>query len=111
MRSIIILMKIKMKMEIQMITNSEERHFLQNVIDAAVNKAVSNALLNTASPKEQIEVIDTKTLCLRLGITQPTVIRWRKKKRIPFLLVGSSVRFNYSAVVAALEVTDKKRGN
>ncbi len=52
--------------------------------------------------------ITTKQLCLFLGITEPTVIRWRKKGKIPFLQIGSSVRFNLPNVLDALEVGKKK---
>ena len=53
--------------------------------------------------------VTTKELCSFLGITEPTVIRWRKKGKIPFIQIGSAIRFNLSAVVQALEVTKKPK--
>lgn len=54
----------------------------------------------STSPKE---IIDTDTLCQRLGITEPTAIRHRKRGLIPFLTIGSAVRFNWDEVLKALE--------
>ena len=62
---------------------------------------------NSGSSKNE-QPITTKQLCVFLGITEPTVIRWRKKGKIPFMQIGSSVRFNLSSVIAALEVSKKK---
>jgi excisionase family DNA binding protein len=56
---------------------------------------------------QPIEIIDTATLCSRLNITEPTVIRHRKRGKIPFLRIGSSIRYDWNAVVKALE--SKKR--
>jgi excisionase family DNA binding protein len=49
------------------------------------------------------KIVDTKELCHELKITQPTVIRYRKKGRIPFFYIGSSVRFNLHDVIKSLE--------
>ena len=66
-------------------------------------------LLTTPGESKLIEIIDTKELCKRLNITEPTVIRWRKKGLVPFLNIGSSVRFNYENVLHALEVKKGKK--
>jgi excisionase family DNA binding protein len=55
--------------------------------------------------------VTTKQLCEFLGVTEPTIIRWRNKGKIPFMRIGSSIRFNLSAVVSALEVKKKFKGN
>lgn len=54
--------------------------------------------------------VTTKQLCDFLGVTEPTIIRWRKKGKIPFMQIGSAVRFNLPAVVSALEVKRKIKG-
>ena len=48
------------------------------------------------------EIIDTKQLCKKLNITEPTIIRWRKKGKIPFLLIGDSIRYDWHAVLKAI---------
>jgi len=69
--------------------------------------------LNSLAPKKETDKpalppITTKQLCEFLGVTEPTIIRWRNKGKIPFMQIGSSIRFNLPAVVSALEV--KKKG-
>ena len=52
--------------------------------------------------------VDTKELCAFLGVTEPTIVRYRKKGVIPFMAIGSAYRYEIPKVVAALE--NKKRG-
>lgn len=92
-------------MQIQFITTDEE---LQSFIGIAINKAFGELTVNAIQGHDLVEIIDTKELCIRLNITEPTVIRWRKKGKIPFLQIGSAVRFNYSNVISALEVGKRK---
>lgn len=40
------------------------------------------------------EIIDRKELSKRSNISEPTVIRWEKKKMIPAMRIGSAVRYN-----------------
>lgn len=48
-------------------------------------------------------LISQAELARRLGVTVQTIIRYRRLKRIPFLRIGSSVKFNYEKVIVALE--------
>lgn len=56
-----------------------------------------------SSSEEDGQIIDTKELCRRLGISKPTVIRYVKRKKIPAIKIGNSVRYNWSKVIKALE--------
>jgi excisionase family DNA binding protein len=49
------------------------------------------------------EIINRDELCKRLAITEPTVIRWEKKGKIPSLRIGSNVRYDWQAVIKSLE--------
>lgn len=49
------------------------------------------------------EIINTEELCRRLDITEPTAIKWRKRKKIPSFMIGSAVRYNWPEVVKFLE--------
>ncbi len=60
-----------------------------------------------AEVTDPIEVIDRAELCKRLAVTEPTVIRWAKKGRIPEVRIGSCVRYNWPAVVKSLETKGK----
>lgn len=52
----------------------------------------------TASPP-----ITQAELCEFLGITPQTAIRYRQKGKIPFMTIGSAVRFDKDEVIAALK--------
>ena len=69
------------------------------------NKIAANISVNEIPQKE---IIDRKELCKRLAITEPTAIRWEKKKKIPCFRIGSSVRYNWQTVMETLE---KKGGS
>lgn len=76
------------------------------VFTAIIEDAVVKALSRIESSKER-EVnmerpITTKELCEYLGVTEPTVLRWRNKGKIPFFTIGSAVRFNLAEVLKAL---------
>lgn len=51
--------------------------------------------------------ITQKELCNYLDVSVQTIIRWKNKKKIPFMNIGSSVRFDLQKVLDALE--QKKR--
>ena len=53
--------------------------------------------------KNKERPVDTKQLCDYLGVTEPTIRRWKKKGKIPFFTVGSAVRFHLDAVIKSLE--------
>jgi excisionase family DNA binding protein len=60
----------------------------------------------TAQPSVDLaseSTITTQELMKRLQVTEPTIIKWREKGYIPFIKIGRSVRFDYQAVVKALE--------
>lgn len=58
-------------------------------------------------PSPPPEIIDRKELRVRLGITEPTIIRWEKKGKIPSFRIGSNVRYNWQTVINALEEKTK----
>lgn len=53
------------------------------------------------SPK--VEIIDGDTLCERFNITRQTLGRWRSQNRIPFIQIGSIIRYDFFKVIEALE--------
>jgi excisionase family DNA binding protein len=52
-------------------------------------------------------ILDTDQLMAKLGVTRPTLSKWRKENRIPFIQVGAVVRYDLDKVLEALE--SKKR--
>ncbi|WP_158991676.1 helix-turn-helix domain-containing protein [Mucilaginibacter sp. L196] len=91
-------------MQLQLITTPQE---LQIAIDTAVKSAFQKVTPITQDSQNE-QPITVKELCQFLGITEPTIIRWRKKGKIPFMQIGSRILFQKSKVIAALE--SKKKG-
>lgn len=82
---------------IQIITSQED-------IRALIGEALSEAIQRLPSPSvKTIEIIDGKELAKRLGISAPTLIRWRSKGKIPYLEIGGGIRYNFPEVIEALE--------
>jgi excisionase family DNA binding protein len=79
---------------------------LRQLIREELNSLVSKK----ETEKSVLPPISTKQLCDFLGVTEPTIIRWRKKGKIPFMQIGSAVRFSLPAVISALEVKRNIKG-
>ena len=60
------------------------------------------------SPTASEKPLSTKELCMFLNISEPTVIKWRAKRKIPFLKIGSAYRYDKAAVIHAL--SEQKNG-
>jgi excisionase family DNA binding protein len=88
--------------QIQIITTLEE---IQEIIDKAVMVAFEklNTHISVIAIAKNEKPITTKELLQFLAISQPTLIRWRKKGKIPYLKVGGRVLYQKSAVIASLE--------
>ena len=71
-----------------------------------INQRIKEGAVGTSNTQQE-HPIDTKELCKRLAITEPTVIRWRKKGKIPYLTIGSSIRYDWNAVLTALQAQKK----
>jgi predicted DNA-binding transcriptional regulator AlpA len=87
--------------QIQFITTNED---LQAILSIAISKAFNDLgtqpNINTSTPTK---LIDSKELILKLGISAPTLFRWRQKGKIPFLKVGKSIKYIWVEVIEALE--------
>ena len=58
--------------------------------------------LSASISKINDKPITQKELCAYLGVTQQTVIRWKKKKKIPFFTIGTAIRFDLQDVLKSL---------
>lgn len=76
-----------------------------------LRQLIRDELTNLPTTKEPFQAtqqpLTTKQLCEFLGITEPTVIRWRKKGKIPFMQIGSALRYDKEAVIKAISETKK----
>lgn len=84
---------------------------LQEYINEAVQKAFDKLIVNYDKSHLNSAVekpVTVKELCGFLGVTEATIIRWRKKGKIPFMKIGSRILFQKSAVLKSLEVNIKR---
>jgi excisionase family DNA binding protein len=74
---------------------------------------IEGLLIDLKHPEESVKtnksksILDTDQLMAKLGVTRPTLSKWRKENRIPFIQVGAVVRYDLDKVLEALE--SKKR--
>ncbi len=77
------------------------REELQTLIIDSVNACLKYFPDNPSTTTEK--PITRRELCEFLGVTEPTVIRWEKRGKIPVMRIGSAVRYDRAAVIKALE--------
>lgn len=81
----------------------------QTIITDCLNLALKVGPYGANPVNKPAEIIDRVELCKRLNISQPTARLWEKKGKIPSFRIGSNVRYNYTAVLEALQ-NNKKGG-
>lgn len=79
--------------------------FKDEIAKIIKNQLESGSLESTVSRTQTI--LDTEQLMEKLGVTRPTLSKWRKENRIPYIQIGSVVRYDLDKVLEALE--NKKR--
>jgi excisionase family DNA binding protein len=87
-----------------------ERIFLEIPLDELLNRfeKIIDSKVNTAlgmGSQESLsnEPVTSKELAKFLKVTEQTISTYRKKGQIPFIEIGSAIRFNLNSVVKALE--------
>lgn len=75
---------------------------LFNLIKQAVKDELDTRDILKSSTRNNEKPITQKELCSYLGVTQQTVIRWKKKKKIPFFTIGTAIRFDLQDVLKSL---------
>lgn len=73
---------------------------IQQKLDAMSKQL--HALANTEAPINNT-LIDRDELRKRLHLSEPTIIRWERKKRIPVIRLGRRVRYDWNEVVEHLK--------
>jgi hypothetical protein len=89
---------------------------LQIITELSDIKAVAVELYRLAiqdiaatSPKATApEIMTGQQLSERLDIDIQTLAKWRQKGKIPYLQLGTNIRYDFNKVIEALEVTKKK---
>lgn len=80
----------------------DNREFI-NLIKIAVKEVLDEMQPTIKESATLTKPVTTKELCDFLRITEPTVMRWKKKGKIPYMNIGTAVRFDLYKVLAALE--------
>jgi excisionase family DNA binding protein len=80
-------------------------HQLEEKFKGWVLEAISEN--NKFQDVKPVTIIDTDQLIEKLGVTRPTIQRWRDQGRIPYIQVGQVIRYDLDKVIEALE--NKKR--
>jgi hypothetical protein len=88
---------------LQIITNNED---FEALLSKVVQLAVENLPAQPGALKP--DIMTGEQVCEKLDITIQTLIKWRQKGKVPFLKIGSAVRYDFNKVVSALEVDIKK---
>ena len=91
-----------MMQRIIVVTENELRQIVKETVAEFYDKLYQNRHEMELVPAKE-EIINRKELAERLDITEPTIIRWERKKKIPVIRIGSAVRYNWKAVIASLE--------
>lgn len=89
---------------IQIITTEEA---MQEIFKKVFENAMQDYQQKEVKP--QPIIITGEELCIKLGVTIQTLIRWRQKGKVPFMQMGASIRYDLNTVITALEVGIKKR--
>ena len=91
---------------LQIITNDAE---FKSVMLEAMQWAVEN--MPAQKPIQKPDIMTGEELCKKLDVTIQTLIRWRHKSKIPYLQIGSSIRYDLYKVLEAIEVGKKRGGS
>ena len=76
---------------------------LEEIIAKAFVSLLGSGMAPAGKQTEPVEIIDTKELCTRLNITEQTILRLRQKDKIPFLLIGDCIRYDWYSVLKATQ--------
>lgn len=86
--------------------NSKELRVLNKIVHFK-HSAIESLNLGHKTDSIVIGLITRKELCKRLNLSTPTIMLWERKGLIPVIRIGESVRYNWPAVIEALENQSK----
>jgi|GEM_PF-772985 len=88
---------------LQIITDQKE---FEEIALRMVQMAIDKMPSQIETPKPDIRTGDQ--VCESLSISSQTLAIWRKKGKIPYIKIGSAIRYDFNKVISALEVINKK---
>jgi hypothetical protein len=91
---------------------------LQIISDKEDHKAIALEIFRLVTENIQATPVESKPeimtgeqVCEKLAINIQTLATWRQKGKIPFMQIGSAIRYDFNKVIAAIEVTKNKRAS
>jgi hypothetical protein len=90
---------------LQIITEKED---FRGIALEMVQYAVDN--LPAQKSAQTPEILNGDQLAAKLDVTVQTLLKWRQKGKVPYLQLGSAVRYDLNKVLEALEVKKAKGG-
>lgn len=76
---------------------------LTNVRQAVRDELAAGGMQSDIEAPTHTRPVSSKELSRYLKVTEQTIATYRKKGKIPFIQIGSAVRYNLNSVVKALE--------
>ncbi|NGM63551.1 helix-turn-helix domain-containing protein [Sphingobacterium sp. SGG-5] len=77
---------------------------LNSIIDAAVNRAVAKE----RESNEETSLMDGEQICKRFGVTKQTLQKWRDRKEIPFVQIGTVIRYDFNKIIKYKEIKRRR---
>lgn len=77
---------------------------LNSIIDTAVNRAVAKE----RERNEESSLIDGDQICKRFGISKQTLQNWRDRKEIPFVQIGTVIRYDFNKILKHKEIKRRR---
>lgn len=79
---------------------------LQDMIKKAVDDGIRDSFEKFTNSEPTL--IDGEEMCNRFGITPVTLQKWRDRNEIPYIQLGSVIRYDYHKILQVKE-TKRKR--
>jgi excisionase family DNA binding protein len=79
------------------------RDEIMSIIQECLKEYFGDQRISNNQPIIPNKLFNTKEILKFLDITEPTLIRWKKKGKIPYIEMGGIIRFDPAAVTKALE--------
>lgn len=82
--------------EIIVTTKEELAALIEHTIESKIQSLVG------LGAEQRKEIISQEELAKRLGVTVPTIVKYRSKGKIPFIVLGDRILYEFNEVITKL---------